>query len=81
MSLWNKAKRARGIGGVIVAMAGAGHAPPPADLPAYLQRQYGEYSKTRDRELGRDIKRLTTRTRQPTTALDRSAARKLRGTT
>jgi len=80
VSLWSKAKRARSIGGVIAAIAGSGQAPPPADLPVYLQQQYAEYSKTRDQELARDIKRLTTQTRQPTTRLDRSAARNLRGT-
>jgi hypothetical protein len=81
MSLWSKAKKAWHVGEIIATIAGAGHAPPPPDMPAYLQQQYAEHSKTRTEQLGRDVKRLTTTTRHPTTAtkLDRDSARRLRG--
>lgn len=81
MNLWSRTKRARSIAGIITAIAGSGQAPPPADMPDYLRQQYGEYGKTRNGELGRDIKRLTTKSRQPATGLDRRAARDLRGDT
>ncbi|MER6562761.1 hypothetical protein ABT300_34530 [Streptomyces sp. NPDC001027] len=79
-SLWDKTKRARAIGGAVAAIAGSGQAPPPANMPAYLRQQYAKYGKVRDEQLARDIKRLTTQTRQPTTALGRRASRNLRGT-
>lgn len=80
MSLRSKAKRAWTIGEIVAAITGSAQAPPPAGLPAYLQQQYTEYAKTRHEQLGRDIKRLTTKTRRPTNGLNRAAARNLRGT-
>ncbi|MDX2698391.1 hypothetical protein Sipo8835_05840 [Streptomyces ipomoeae] len=79
MSLWSKARKAWTIGEIVATITGSAQAPPPADLPAYLRQQYTEYAKTRHEQLGRDIKRLTTKTRRPTTGLDRAAARNLRG--
>ena len=81
MSLWSKAKKAWNIGEITVTLTAAGQAPPPPGMPAYLQQQYAEHSRTRNEQLGQDIKRLTTKSRRPTTGapLDRDSARRLRG--
>ncbi|CBG67719.1 MULTISPECIES: hypothetical protein [Streptomyces] len=85
MSLWGRARstarRAWAVGEIIAAVTGAGQAPPPPGMPAYLQQQYAEHSGTRTERLGRDTGRLTATDRRPTTGLtlDRDSARRLRG--
>ncbi|MBP5859436.1 hypothetical protein F6456_02205 [Streptomyces sp. LBUM 1484] len=75
------ARRAWAVGEIIAAVTGAGQAPPPPGMPAYLQQQYAEHSGTRTERLGRDTGRLTATDRRPTTGLtlDRDSARRLRG--
>ncbi|WTW93594.1 hypothetical protein OG216_09500 [Streptomycetaceae bacterium NBC_01309] len=81
MSARGRLGRAVNMGHAAWAIFAAAQAPPPGNLPTALQKQYAEYSEVRQEQLRRDAKRLTTKSRQPQTSLNRRDARALRGRT
>ncbi|TDD72743.1 hypothetical protein E1262_02510 [Jiangella aurantiaca] len=71
--------RAGAIGGIIGHLVGSGQAPPPADMPDYLTKQYKIHTELQLNKRARDIKRLTSTTNRPVAALDPRDAKRLRG--
>lgn len=80
MSFLDKVKRGWRLGQVVATVIGAGQAPPPAKLPDHLASQYRQYStQVRPEQVRREIRRLTTKTNEPTTSLTARDAKRLRG--
>lgn len=71
------AKRAWALAQIVSTIASAGH--PPANMPANLAKQYKDSSTAQRAQRPKDIRRLTSKDRAATPALDKGDLKRLRG--
>jgi len=69
MNIRRAARTVLNLGRIAGMLAGSVSAPPPANLPRYLEEQYQNYAKTRPAEIRREISSLITKSRESTTSL------------
>ncbi len=79
MTFTDKVKRSWFVVQAVSALGGAAQAPPPADMPHELQRQYAAATKVRLEQHRREVQRLTAKDGGATTSLSRAEAKRVRG--